>query len=174
MPASDGGGAEVIALIQRVSSAAVTVGSERVGAIGPGLLALIGVQPADKQAQAERMAERLLAYRVFPDEAGRMNLSLQQFRGGLLLVPQFTLAADTNTGNRPSFATAAPPDLGARRFAELVAATRERWPEVATGQFGADMRVELVNEGPVTFWLEVPQASAEASLRPKSGTGSAV
>lgn len=145
----------VIALIQRVSRAAVTVGEEQVGAIGPGLLALVAVQRDDGEAQAQRMAARLLAYRVFPDPDGRMNLNLVQTGGGLLLVPQFTLAANTDTGNRPSFASAAPPELGARRFDELVAAARQRWDRVETGRFGAEMRVELVNEGPVTFRLEV-------------------
>ena len=144
----------MIALIQRVSHASVAVGDRQVGAFDRGLLALVAVQPADQSAQAQRMADRLLAYRVFPDEAGGMNCSVQQIDGGLLLVPQFTLAADTNTGNRPSFTNAAPPQLGASLFAELVAAARQRWERVATGEFGADMRVKLINDGPVTFWLE--------------------
>ena len=147
----------MIALIHRVSSASVSVGADRTGTIGRGLLALVAVQPRDGPDQVRRMAERLLAYRVFADRDGRMNLSLRETGGGLLLVPQFTLAANTNTGNRPSFTSAASPEVGARRFAELVVAARDRWTDVETGEFGADMRVELVNEGPVTFWLEVPQ-----------------
>jgi len=144
----------MIALIQRVSRASVSIDDRPVSAIERGLLALVAVQSTDRSEQAARMAERLLAYRVFPDESGKMNRSVRQIDGSLLLVPQFTLAADTNTGNRPSFTNAAPPELGAALFDELVAAARERWKDVATGEFGADMRVELVNEGPVTFWLE--------------------
>ena len=144
----------MIALIQRVSRASVDVGDGKVGAIDRGLLALVAVQPADQSAQVERMAERLLSYRVFPDDSGKMNRNVMEIDGGLLLVPQFTLAADTNTGNRPSFSNAAPPEQGSALFNELVDATRRRWKHVATGEFGADMRVELVNEGPVTFWLE--------------------
>ncbi len=145
----------MISLIQRVSEAAVAVGGQTVAAIGPGLLALVAVQRGDSPAQARRMAERLLAYRVFPDEAGRMNRDLREVEGELLLVPQFTLAADTRKGNRPSLGQAAAPAAGQALFELLVEACEARWPRVATGIFGADMAVSLVNTGPVTFWLEV-------------------
>ena len=145
----------MIALIQRVTQARVTVEGECVGAIGPGLLALVAIEPGDGAAQVERMLERLLGYRVFSDAAGRMNLSLRDIGGGLLLVSQFTLAADTNKGMRPSFTSAAPPELGRRLFDRLVERAREAHPEVATGRFGAEMQVALVNDGPVTFRLEV-------------------
>lgn len=146
----------MISLIQRVSRAEVRVGDECVGAIGPGLLALIAVQRGDGPAQARRLAERLAAYRVFPDGNGRMNLDVNQAKGGILLVPQFTLAADTGRGNRPSLGRAAEPGVGQALFETLVAEVRSRCSQVATGRFGADMDVELVNRGPVTFWLEVP------------------
>ncbi|HET9483765.1 MAG TPA: D-aminoacyl-tRNA deacylase [Xanthomonadales bacterium] len=145
----------MIALIQRVTQARVTVDGECVGAIGPGLLALVAIEPGDGAAQVERMLERLLGYRVFSDAAGRMNLSLRDIGGGLLLVSQFTLAADTHKGMRPSFTSAAPPELGRRLFDRLVERAREAHPEVATGRFGAEMQVALVNDGPVTFRLEV-------------------
>ncbi|KAA2284625.1 D-aminoacyl-tRNA deacylase [Arenimonas fontis] len=144
----------MIALIQRVTEAAVRVDGEVVGAIGPGLLALVAVQPGDDEAVIGRMAERLLAYRVFADADGRMNLSLSQTGGGLLLVSQFTLAADTRKGLRPSFATAAGPEAGRRGFEGLVRECRARHPAVETGRFGAHMQVSLVNDGPVTFWLQ--------------------
>lgn len=144
----------MIGLLQRVSAARVEVAGEEVGAIGPGLLVLIGVQQGDDERRAERLVERLLGYRVFPDAAGRMNLSLTDTGGGLLLVPQFTLAADTRKGTRASFTGAAPPAEGKRLFDRVLALARERHPQVAAGRFGADMRVSLVNEGPVTFWLE--------------------
>jgi D-tyrosyl-tRNA(Tyr) deacylase len=161
----------MIGLIQRVSSASVTVDGEVVGAIGRGILVLAAVEPADSDAQAARMAERLLGYRIFPDDAGRMNRSTLDVGGGVLLVPQFTLAADTMRGMRPSFTSAAPPELGRRLFDELVSAVRARYPRpgtvpsglspetvgprarVQSGRFGADMQVALVNDGPVTFWL---------------------
>ncbi|KRE94489.1 D-tyrosyl-tRNA(Tyr) deacylase [Frateuria sp. Soil773] len=147
----------MIALIQRVSAAQVVVGDETIGAIGPGLLALVAVQPNDGEAQAKRMLERLLGYRVFSDAAGRMNRSLADTGGGLLLVSQFTLAADTRSGMRPSFTTAAPPEHGRRWFERLVELARAAHaPGVETGRFGAHMQVQLVNDGPVTFWLEVP------------------
>ena len=145
----------MIALLQRVSSASVDVAGERVGAIGPGLLVLVGVQPRDDERTALRLLERLLAYRVFGDAQGRMNLSLTDTGGGLLLVPQFTLAADTRKGNRPGFSTAASPAEAERLFGLFCERARAAHPQVATGRFGADMRVSLVNEGPVTFWLEV-------------------
>ncbi|MFN3985684.1 MAG: D-aminoacyl-tRNA deacylase [Rhodocyclaceae bacterium] len=144
----------MIGLIQRVSHAEVMVGSETVGRIGQGLLALIGVQPEDSPATVERMVERLLGYRVFEDEAGRMNRSLSDIGGGLLLVPQFTLAADTRTGTRAGFSTAAPPALARERFDQVIACARRHYHDVATGRFGADMAVSLTNMGPVTFWLE--------------------
>lgn len=145
----------MIALIQRVSHASVAVDGEEIGGIGPGLLALIGVQRGDGPAQARRLAARLLAYRVFPDAAGKMNLCLRDVSGGLLLVPQFTLAADTGKGNRPSFTGAADPATGRELFDMLVTEARREGVETATGRFGADMQVSLVNDGPVTFWLQV-------------------
>ena len=144
----------MIALIQRVRAAAVTVDGECIGAIGPGMLALIAVQPDDQEAQLQRMAERLLGYRIFADEQDRMNRSLVESGGGLLLVSQFTLAADTRKGMRPSFTRAAPPDKGRVDFERLVQIVRERHAPVETGRFGANMQVSLVNDGPVTFWLE--------------------
>ncbi len=144
----------MIALIQRVCEAHVEVGEETVGRIGPGLLALVAVQPADGEAQTQRMLDRLLGYRVFADEGGRMNRSLGDTGGGLLLVSQFTLAADTNKGMRPSFTSAATPDAGRRWFDRLVELARNRHPTVEIGRFSAHMRVALVNDGPVTFWLE--------------------
>ena len=146
----------MIALIQRVLSAHVDVDEETVGAIGPGLLALVAVQPADDEASTRRMLERLLGYRVFADEQGRMNRSLKDTGGQLLLVSQFTLAADTRSGMRPSFTSAASPEQGRRWFDRLVALARETHPRVEIGRFGAHMRVQLVNDGPVTFWLETP------------------
>jgi D-tyrosyl-tRNA(Tyr) deacylase len=143
----------MIGLLQRVASARVDVEGATVGAIERGLLVLVGVQKADDEARAARLLERLLGYRVFPDEAGRMNLSLRDIGGGLLLVPQFTLAADTKKGTRASFTSAAPPDEGRRLFERLVALARDAHPDVQTGRFGADMQVSLVNDGPVTFWL---------------------
>ena len=131
-----------------------------VAAIGQGLVVLVGVERGDSTAGAERLAERLLAYRVFPDSAGRMNRSVTDVEGELLLVPQFTLAADTSHGNRPGFEPAAPPEEGRVLFEHLVNATRSRWSRVQTGQFGADMDVELVNSGPVTFSLRVPPRPA--------------
>jgi D-tyrosyl-tRNA(Tyr) deacylase len=144
----------MIALLQRVTSASVRVGDQTVGEIGTGLLVFVGIKPTDADPDAHRILERLLKYRVFGDVAGKMNLSLQQIAGGLLLVPQFTLAADTHHGLRPGFSTAAPPDLGRRLFEVLLQAARAQHPQVASGQFGANMQVSLVNDGPVTFWLE--------------------
>ena len=144
----------MLALVQRVTNAQVDVGVDTVGRIGPGLLALIGVQPDDGSAQVERMLERLLGYRIFADADGRMNRSLSDTSGGLLLVPQFTLAADTRKGMRPSFTSAASPYAGRRWFEALVAAAKNRHATVEIGRFGAHMQVSLVNDGPVTFWLE--------------------
>ena len=143
----------MLALIQRVSRADVTVEGEVVGAIGPGLLALVGVEPGDGEPQVRRMAERLLGYRVFEDGDGRMNLNLARMQGGLLLVSQFTLAADTSSGMRPGFQTAAPPERAEPVFNRLVEACRAGHPTVETGRFGAHMVVSLVNDGPVTFLL---------------------
>ena len=144
----------MLALIQRVAKADVQVDGEVVGAIGPGLLALVGVEPGDTPAQIERLAQRLLSYRVFADEQGRMNRSLADTGGGLLLVSQVTLAADTRSGNRPGFSTAAPPEEAERAFNELVAICRQKHaPGVEIGRFGAHMVVSLVNDGPVTFLL---------------------
>ncbi|HQU88939.1 MAG: D-tyrosyl-tRNA(Tyr) deacylase [Zoogloeaceae bacterium] len=144
----------MIALIQRVTHAEVTVGGECVGRIGPGLLALIGIEPKDTQATVERMVARLLGYRVFQDADDRMNLSVRDVAGGLLLVPQFTLAADTRKGTRPGFSTAAPPDQAERLFDTLVVEARRQHALVETGRFGAEMHVSLTNHGPVTFRLD--------------------
>lgn len=151
----------MIGLLQRVTQASVAVDGEVVGQIAAGLLVLVGVQAGDTAVQGERLLERLLTYRVFPDDAGRMNLDLLQTGGSLLLVPQFTLAADTHKGTRPGFSTAAPPALGRERFEAFVALAEARLPgRLATGRFGAHMQVALVNDGPVTFWLEVPPPPA--------------
>ena len=152
--AADGDDAGMIALIQRVESARVDVGDETVGALGPGLLALVAVQPGDDEAAFGRMADRLLAYRVFADDQGRMNRSLAETGGGLLLVSQFTLAADTRKGLRPSFTSAAEPAAARAGFDRLVDLCRARHALVETGRFGAHMKVSLVNDGPVTFWLQ--------------------
>jgi D-aminoacyl-tRNA deacylase len=144
----------MIGLLQRVSQAEVTVEGKSVGAIGPGLLVLVGVRPSDDEPSAKRLLARLLLYRVFPDEAGKMNLSLTQLKGQLLLVPQFTLAADTAKGLRPGFSTAAPPEQGRRLFDVLVRAARDELGTVESGVFGAHMQVSLTNDGPVTIWLE--------------------
>jgi D-tyrosyl-tRNA(Tyr) deacylase len=143
----------MIALIQRVLEARVTVAGNTVGEIGPGLLALVAVERGDQPANAARMVERLLGYRVFGDDEGRMNRSLADTGGGLLLVSQFTLAADTAKGTRPSFTPAAPPDEAEHLFNEVVTLARSRHHEVATGEFGAEMTVSLVNHGPVTLRL---------------------
>lgn len=150
----------MIALLQRAAGAQVAVAGETVGAIGRGVVALVGVQRGDTEREAERLAGRVLGYRIFPDAEGKMNRSLADVAGGLLLVPQFTLAADTKTGTRPGFSTAAAPDEGRRLFDYLVTVCRERHAEVATGRFGADMQLSLVNDGPVTFWLEAPPRPA--------------
>lgn len=144
----------MIGLLQRVLSARVESAGETLGAIDAGLLVLVGVRAGDGEADAVKLARRLLAYRVFPDDQGRMNRSLAEVGGGLLLVPQFTLAADTGKGRRASFAAAAPPAQAEALFAALVASARAAHAPVATGRFGAHMQVHLVNDGPVTFWLE--------------------
>lgn len=144
----------MIGLLQRVTHASVDIGDTRVASIGPGLLVLVGVRPNDDEPSALRLLNRLLQYRVFADEAGKMNLSLTQTQGDLLLVPQFTLAADTHKGLRPGFSTAAAPEQGQKLFDALVQAARTQHSRVETGIFGAHMRVSLANDGPVTFWLE--------------------
>ena len=145
----------MIALIQRVTHARVRVDGAVVGEVGAGLLALVCAERDDGEREADQLLAKLLAYRVFADEAGRMNRSLRDVGGGLLLVSQFTLAADTHSGTRPSFTPAAPPAVGQRLYDHLVAAARREHPAVASGRFGAMMQVELVNDGPVTFWLQV-------------------
>jgi D-tyrosyl-tRNA(Tyr) deacylase len=145
----------MIGLLQRVTGARVEVAGEIIGEIGPGLLVLVGVERGDTESQADRLLERLLGYRVFADEDGKMNLSLRDTQGGLLLVPQFTLAADTHKGARPSFSSAAAPADGKTLFDYMLAKARTAHAEVASGQFGADMQVSLTNDGPVTFWLQV-------------------
>lgn len=155
----------MIGLLQRVMCARVEVAGQVVGTIGPGLLVLVGVERGDSDREAARLLERLVTYRVFADEAGRLNLSLLDSGGGLLLVPQFTLAADTQKGTRAGFSRAASPDEGLRLFNRLVALARERVSAVATGEFGAHMRVSLTNDGPVTFWLQVaPDAASQAAV----------
>ena len=144
----------MIALIQRVTNAGVQIGGESVATIAAGLLVLIGIQPADDAAHARRLLERVLDYRVFADAQGRMNRSLRETGGGLLLVPQFTLAADTLSGNRASFTTAAAPDQARALYELLLNEARSAHAQVASGVFGADMQVTLTNDGPVTFWLE--------------------
>lgn len=145
----------MIGLLQRVNEARVEVGGETVGAIGAGLMVLVGIQRDDTQREAERLLERLLGYRVFEDDTGRMNRSVSQTSGGLLLVPQFTLPADTRKGTRPSFTPAAAPDIATALFDYLVERATAQHQSVQTGRFGAYMQVSLVNDGPVTFWLEV-------------------
>jgi len=146
----------MIALIQRVTNARVEVAGATVGTIGRGILALIGMEAGDTSATGERLLERILTYRIFPDAAGRMNLALGEVDGGLLLVPQFTLVADTSRGTRPGFSHAAAPDAAQGHFEALCAAARSRHPAVAAGTFGAHMQVSLTNDGPVTFNLRVP------------------
>lgn len=144
----------MIGLLQRVSKASVTVAGKQVASIGRGILVLAAVQRGDSVVEAQRLAGRLVSYRVFPDAEGRMNRSVADIGGGILLVPQFTLAANTRKGTRASFARAADPALGRELYAELVRAAETLHSPVATGQFGADMQVALVNDGPVTFWLQ--------------------
>ena len=153
----------MIALIQRVSQASVSVERAVTGEIGRGVLALVCAERNDTEAEAAALVAKLLAYRIFPDEQGRMNRSLVDIDGELLAVPQFTLAADTNSGTRPSFTPAAPPELGERLFGEFVRVASERHAHVATGVFGAHMEVQLINDGPVTFWLQ--------TRRPGGATG---
>lgn len=144
----------MICLIQRVSQAHVSIHGQRVGEIEHGLLALCGFQPQDTHDHLLRMQHKLLHYRVFADDGDKMNLNVQQVGGGLLLVPQFTLAADTHKGLRPSFHTSAKPDIAQQHFNQFVSLVQTQYENVATGRFGADMQVALINDGPVTFWLE--------------------
>ena len=145
----------MIALLQRVSEASVSVNGEITGTINQGLLVLVGVEKDDTESQSERLVERLLTYRVFADADDKMNLSVTDVDGGVLLVPQFTLAADTRKGKRPSFSSAASPDEAKCLFECFVAQARQQYSKIETGRFGADMKVALVNDGPVTFWLQV-------------------
>ncbi|MGA0033247.1 MAG: D-aminoacyl-tRNA deacylase [Burkholderiales bacterium] len=145
----------MIALLQRVIAARVVVDSHVIGSIGAGLLVLVGVESGDTAAEADRLLDRLLDYRVFNDEAGKMNLSLRQIHGGLLLVPQFTLAAETRKGLRPGFSSAATPEEGKALFEHMVVRARQADSSVAQGKFGAHMQVSLTNDGPVTFWLQM-------------------
>ena len=158
----------MIGLLQRVSEASVRVDGARVGSIGPGLLVLLGVERADSEREADRLLERIVTYRVFDDPAGRMNRSLADLGGALLVVPQFTLAAETRKGTRPGFSRAAAPVDGLRLYEYFVAAARGRVRQVATGSFGARMEVALTNDGPVTFWLEVAPERAAKHPQPTS------
>jgi D-aminoacyl-tRNA deacylase len=156
----------LIALIQRVSEAKVEVDERIVGKIGGGILALIGFERGDQIERSDRLLTRVLTYRIFADEAGRMNLSLADTGGGLLLVPQFTLAADTQKGTRPGFSTAAAPELARTMFAQLLSLAQARHADVAAGEFGAHMRVSLINDGPVTFWLRMAPDDKELTDPP--------
>ncbi|WP_395011668.1 D-aminoacyl-tRNA deacylase [Undibacterium sp.] len=144
----------MIALLQRVRHASVVVDGATIGAIQTGLMVLVCAERNDTEKDAEQLLTKLLSYRVFADDAGKMNRSVTDVQGGLLLVPQFTLAADTQSGTRPSFTPAAPPELGKQLFDHFVAQARSKHAMVETGQFGADMQVSLTNDGPVTFWLQ--------------------
>jgi len=150
----------LIALLQRVRQASVEVDGEKIAQISQGLLVLLCAEKGDTDKEANQLLTKLLSYRVFADEAGKMNRSLAQMEGGLLLVPQFTLAADTRSGTRPSFTPAAPPAEARALFDYVVEQARQRHPLVETGRFGADMQVSLINDGPVTFWLQVPASIA--------------
>ena len=145
----------MIALLQRVSEARVVVDGAVVGEIGAGVLALVCAERGDDESSASRLVERILSFRMFGDDAGKMNVSVRDVAGGLLIVPQFTLAADTRSGNRPSFTPAAEPELGRALYGHAVERAGALHPKVATGEFGAHMSVQLVNDGPVTFWLRV-------------------
>jgi len=145
----------MIALIQRVTEAKVVVEGENIGEIGQGILAFVGIEKADNAEFVSRLLNKILSYRIFADNEDKMNLSVQDMKGGLLLVPQFTLVADTQKGCRPSFSSAAPPDLGETLFNELVLQAKNKYQNIATGKFGSDMKISLINDGPVTFWLQV-------------------
>lgn len=145
----------MIALIQRVAEAKVVVNNKNIGEIQQGILAFIGIEKNDHDETVSRLVDKVLSYRIFADEEDKMNLSVQDIKGGLLLVPQFTLAADTQKGCRPSFSSAAPPEEGERLFNEFVKQVKNKYQQIETGQFGADMKISLLNDGPVTFWLQV-------------------
>ncbi|GFO71075.1 D-tyrosyl-tRNA(Tyr) deacylase [Bathymodiolus japonicus methanotrophic gill symbiont] len=145
----------MITIIQRVTQAEVSIAGQKVARINRGILVLVAIERDDEESSVQRLFERIINYRIFPDEQNRMNLNLQAIQGGLLLVPQFTLAADTNSGNRPSFTPAASPEKGEQLFNYLVSYARQHYAEIQTGQFGADMQVSLTNDGPVTFTLKV-------------------
>ena len=145
----------MIALIQRVSEAKVVVNNKNIAEIQQGVLAFVGIEKDDSTIQASRLVDKILSYRIFADKEGKMNLSVQDIKGGLLLVPQFTLAADTQKGCRPGFSSAAVPELGEKLFNEFIKQAKDKYQYVTTGQFGADMKVSLLNDGPVTFWLQV-------------------
>lgn len=151
----------MIALIQRVLKASVTVDEQCVGAIGRGILALVAIEREDTLEEAEKLAEKILGFRIFSDSEGKMNLNLQQVEGGLLLVSQFTLAADTRKGLRPSFTPAAEPQNAERLFENLYKTLTQKHPKIAKGQFGADMQVALINDGPVTFHLRIPPPKSD-------------
>lgn len=153
----------MIALLQRVTQASVTVDHEIIGQIGKGLLILLCAERGDTEKEADQLLEKLLNYRVFSDENGKMNLSVMATGGGMLIVPQFTLAADTRSGTRPSFSPAAPPDIGKKLFDHFVEKARGKLACVQTGRFGADMQVALTNDGPVTFWLDTSSRKTPAS-----------
>jgi len=145
----------MIALIQRVTEARVVVDNQNIGEIQQGLLAFIAVEKNDSEQEVPRLLEKLLSYRVFADQDDKMNLSVKDIHGGVLIVPQFTLAADTQSGLRPSFSSAAPPQLGEKLFSMFVKQAKNAYSHIATGKFGADMKISLLNDGPVTFWLQV-------------------
>lgn len=145
----------MIALLQRVTQASVTIEGTVSGSINKGLCVLVGVQPHDNEQTSEKLVNKLLGYRVFPDDQGRMNLDVKQAGGQVLLVPQFTLAADTSQGRRPGFSTAAKPELAQALFLDFCERAGQHITDVQTGTFGADMQVALINDGPITFWLEV-------------------
>ena len=153
----------MIGLLQRVSSAQVSINNHIVASIEAGLLLLIGIEINDTEQQADRLLDKILAYRVFPDQDDKMNLSLSDIHGGLLLVPQFTLPADTKKGLRPSFSSAATPELGEKLFNYLLVCARQKYDIVESGKFAADMQVSLTNDGPVTFWLQIPPTTDKQS-----------
>jgi D-aminoacyl-tRNA deacylase len=161
---STGENATMIALIQRVSRAQVDVAGATIGSVGRGILALIGIEAGDSRETGVRLVERVVTYRIFPDDAGKMNLDLRQINGDLLLVPQFTLVADTAKGARASFSGCAPTDRARLLFENLVAAAHKAHPRVSAGSFGADMQVSLTNDGPVTFTLRVPPAREKPAV----------
>lgn len=145
----------MIALLQRVNEASVVVDGKTIGEIGQGILVFIGVEKNDTSDHVTRLLNKILGYRIFADEQDKMNMNVKDIQGGLLMVPQFTLAADTQKGTRPSFSSAAPPDIGQALFNEFVEEAKRQYSIIATGRFGADMKVSLINDGPVTFWLQV-------------------